>query len=122
MLIPGSQPRVFSLRFSSIGWPGTPGTPPPGTPGTPGGNVSVSLEVMLALRRLQDENESLQQENTRLRAMVRPAAALPPEEAAASDVPMPSRDAEGGAEIGEAREAGSVSMRDLPRGDVTMSC
>ena len=80
--------------------------------------MSVSLEVMLALRRLQDENESLQQENKRLRAMVRPAAALPPEEAAASDVPMPSRDAE----IGEAREAGSVSMRDLPRGDVTMSC
>jgi len=35
-----------------------------------GSESQVSLEVLMALRRLQEENDNLQQENKRLRAMV----------------------------------------------------
>lgn len=73
------------------------GTPTPSslnsTPGSTAGaglvaaNGEVSLEVLLALRRLQEENEALQRENERLRAgSAGHAAAAPPTPPAGSMV------------------------------------
>jgi len=75
------------------------GTPTPGsTPGTtPGGSIAglvgqngeVSLEVLLALRRLQEENEALQRENQRLRtAGAPPTPPVASSEIARGDVTM----------------------------------
>ena len=68
----------MSDRYSeySSSHPGTPNRralTPIGNAGSPRARQSsgdVSLEVMIALRRLQEQNESLVQENKRLRAMV----------------------------------------------------
>ena len=84
------------------------GTPTPGSTreNTPGGtathplsglmqtNGEASLEVLLALRKLQEENEALQRENSRLKEQQQ-------------QVGTPIREAANG---------------EMARGDVTMSC
>ena len=65
---------LSSPAFTPGGTVASLGTPTPGS--SPSSSLSqmvsnhgeVSLEVLLALRRLQEQNEALQQENERLRA------------------------------------------------------
>jgi cell division septum initiation protein DivIVA len=75
----------------------------------------VSLEVLLALRRLQEENETLQQENKRLRAMV-PEVTVAPEMVDAVAIPEEVQTA-------DSPETTLVEApAELSRVDVGMSC
>ena len=79
----GYDSSTLSDRYSdySTSYPSTPNgraLTPIGNTGSPRHSTSgAQLEVIMALRRLQEENDSLVQENKRLRAMVPEPSVLP---------------------------------------------
>ena len=140
----GYESNAFSDRLSEYtsSHPGTPNgvaaglTPTPSHGGGRGQRSSgeVSLEVLMALRRLQEENELLQRENKRLRAMVPappPSATHALAEVATPTVaeptaadPMESAPTECAPTDGSSSDSEGlvVARAELSRADVGMSC